>query len=72
MRETRGPGKSGGGWLANNESTPYNLLRCPMRGPQVSRESGTAGEPLPEPLSYAQKPDTELGTVPNWCTMRPR
>ena len=45
MREIRGPSKSGGGWLANNESTPYNLLRCPMRRPQVARESGTAREP---------------------------
>ncbi len=51
MRGIRGPSKSGGGWLANIEATPYNLLRCPMRGPQVSRESGTAGEPRREPSS---------------------
>ncbi len=44
MRGIRGPSKSGGGWLANNEATPYNLLRCPMHRPQVARESGTAGK----------------------------
>ena len=47
MRGIQGPSKSGGGWLANIEATPYNLSRCPMRGPQVARESGTAGEPQP-------------------------
>ena len=45
MRGIRGPSKSGGGRLANNEATPYNLLRCPTPGPQVARESGTAGKP---------------------------
>ena len=40
IRGIRGPSKSGGGRLANIESTPYNLLRCPTRGPQVAREVG--------------------------------